>query len=372
MKKTYILLLSVLVPVALWAQDQAYTITGKIGNLNSPATIYLAYKKDGKNMVDSTSVANGVFTLKGMVQDPIYATLVVDHAGVGFRSLQRGADMMKFYVEKGNITITSPDSACRANIEGSRLNKDFIRLAASLKPLLEERNQLIMRQKQSPESQEVYNAKYEQLNEQMNQNRRSFIEKNPGSYISLQALWDYAGDFKNGDELSVLFHSLSDSLQETKHGREFVKMLDNVRTVKTGMTAPEFTQADARGQKVSLSSFRGRYVLIDFWASWCGPCRAENPNLVRVYEKFKTKNFTILGVSLDKSDDRKAWLGAIKKDQLAWQQVSDLKGWDNEAGKLYGVRAIPDNFLVGPDGKIVAMRLNGTELEKLLEKLLAP
>src|SRR5690606_3366818 len=116
-----------------------------------------------------------------------------------------------------------------------------------------------------------------------------------------------------------------------------------------GSLAPEFSQADTAGKVVSLKDFKGKYLLIDFWASWCGPCRAENPNLVKAYERYKDRNFEILGVSLDRQTARAAWVNAIKKDGLPWIQVSDLKGWDNAVGKMYGVESVPKNFLIDPD-----------------------
>ena len=139
--------------------------------------------------------------------------------------------------------------------------------------------------------------------------------------------------------------------------------------VALGAIAPDFTQDDVNGTPVSLSSFKGKYVLIDFWASWCGPCRAENPNVVKAYNKFKSKNFTIIGVSLDKPEGKADWLAAIKNDGLAWTQVSDLKFWSNEVALQYAVQSIPHNFLLDPTGKIIAKDLRGNDLDKKLTEI---
>jgi len=133
-----------------------------------------------------------------------------------------------------------------------------------------------------------------------------------------------------------------------------------------GSVAPDFTMNDTEGKPFSLSSLKGKYVLVDFWASWCGPCRAENPNVVAAYQKFKDKNFTVLGVSLD--EDRDKWLQAIEKDELNWKQVSELKGWETTVVNLYGFDGIPYNVLIDPNGKIIAAELRGNDLEESLQK----
>ncbi len=137
---------------------------------------------------------------------------------------------------------------------------------------------------------------------------------------------------------------------------------------KIGSIAPDFTMNDINGKPFTLSSLRGKYVLVDFWASWCAPCRGENPNVVKAYNQYKNKNFTILGVSLD--DDKAAWEGAIKKDNLTWKHVSDLKGWDNATVSMYGYQGIPYNVLLDPTGKIIGTELRGPALEAKLAEVL--
>ena len=134
--------------------------------------------------------------------------------------------------------------------------------------------------------------------------------------------------------------------------------------------ALDFTQNDTLGKPVSLKDFRGRYVLIDFWASWCGPCRAENPNVVAAWQQFKDKNFTVLGISLDQPTGKEKWLKAIHDDHLTWTHVSDLKFWNNAVARKYDINAIPANLLIGPDGKIIARNLHERELAKKLSELL--
>ena len=170
------------------------------------------------------------------------------------------------------------------------------------------------------------------------------------------------------EEMKSVRSKLDASLDGTSYVQQIESMIARMEKVQVGSEAPDFTLPDVNGNPVSLSSFRGKYVLVDFWAAWCPDCRKENPNIVSAWEKYKNKNFAILGVSLDRNRDQ--WLAAIEKDKLTWTQVSDLKYWSSEAAVLYCIRWIPMSFLIDPEGKIVAIGLEGEELHNKLEELL--
>ncbi|WP_324676597.1 TlpA disulfide reductase family protein [Hymenobacter sp. GOD-10R] len=198
----------------------------------------------------------------------------------------------------------------------------------------------------------------------------TYITTHPDVPASLDSLKEVVGPVPDHAEAAKLYNALSATVRNTPAGKAYGEELDRIKLVAVGQQAPDFTQQTPDGRQVSLADYRGKYVLVDFWASWCGPCRAENPNVIKIYNQFKDKNFDILGVSLDKDQAREKWLKAIQDDKLAWTQVSDLKGWQNQVAMLYWVRAIPQNFLIDPSGKIVATNLRGEALQTTLSKLI--
>lgn len=304
------------------------------------------------------------------------AQLFVSHNGKDYRHLGNKRDYLELYLEKGKLTLPATDSISKIIYTGTPLNKELAKYNEALKPARDSFNKLnayykaaAPEKQKSDEFQKEVSAKQELIQEQRKQAQLKFIKRYPASLLSLYAIKDLAGPVPQVEEVAPLYESLSGNLKETAEGKKYGLYLVKLSASAIGKTAPEIVLPDTAGKIIKLSSFKGKYVLIDFWASWCGPCRAENPAVVKAYEKYKTKGFEILGVSLDKESAKGAWIQAIHDDKLTWPQVSDLKYWKSEVVDQYSVAAIPQNFLLDPAGKIIAKNLRGRELEKKLAEV---
>lgn len=208
---------------------------------------------------------------------------------------------------------------------------------------------------------------YVSLETKKNEAIKQEIGKMDNSIAALYAVnfLDPEKDFPFFDKLAKQFEQ---NLPNSKYTQQFVASVNGMRTLAVGEMAPEIALPNPEGDTIALSSLRGKYVLIDFWAAWCRPCRMENPNVVRMYHKYNEKGFEVFGVSLDRN--KKDWVAAIESDGLVWTQVSDLQYFNSAAARLYNIQAIPATFLIGPDGKILAKNLRGASLEEKLEELL--
>lgn len=350
------LLLALLFPVVTMAQQ--LTLTGTIEGLPDNTNVLLINLEKGSATIGETKSKGGVFTLSGKLDGPSILGLMVGDSSK--TAIFVGNDAVQV---TGNMKQKMDDW----KFTGSKTQDDFAEFQDVFIPKFERVNQIGIEQ-QAGAGGNTLNDSMKLVIGDIQENVDAFIAKHPASPVSAMVILSTIGFTDDNALLEKRANSLSKEVLQTSVGSQLQKALEDARFNAVGTEAAGFTQKDAEGKDVSLAQFRGKYVLVDFWASWCGPCRRENPNVVNVYNKYKDKNFTVLGISLDEEKD--AWLQAIKKDGLTWTQVSDLKGWENDVAQQYRITAIPRNLLIGPDGKIIGKDLRGDDLENKLAELL--
>jgi peroxiredoxin len=348
-----------------------FRISGQLKNLRA-ARVYLIYIKDGRQTLDSATVDNGTYVLTGEASEGNPATLL-DVSPFGGRS--QPGNIAKIYLVPESFSITHIDSFSNTVVAGSAANTDYQWITAAEKPY-EQREMALMpafraaRQSKNEATAKYIEAQAEVIDKAMDDSLYApFVRNHPQSPMALYTLQLYAGNDPDAPALRSLYDGLSPAVKGSTAGKALADKLAIAAKTSIGATARDFTQNDTLGKPVSLSAFRGKYVLLDFWASWCGPCRAENPNVVSAYMKYHPKGFEILSVSLDRPGDKDKWLKAIHADGLTWTHVSDLQFWQNAVAVEYGIQAIPQNFLIDPQGKIIGKGLRGDDLEKKLGEI---
>lgn len=353
-----------------FAQNGKYLLKGNLAHLTGK--VYLGHEVNGNPVkVDSATLVNGEFVFKGAVKSPEFYSLT--HKNLKYP--------IQFILENSAITVTkTADSLAMAEVKGSAAQEVYMGFYTEpWKEITAKAGQIYGKIDKAEAAAKAAGVKVDSLTragfdqefaalDVQNKNAvKEYIGKHPSSAGAAAIIYDRFIAYPNFPVATELFASLTKDAQQSVIGSSITKAIAIDAKTAKGKLAPAFSMADKDGKIVHLSDFKGKYVLIDFWASWCGPCRKENPNVVAAYKKYHDKGFEIIGISLD--SNKEAWLKAVDKDGLTWTHLSDLKGWQCATATTYGVKAVPASFLIDPNGKVVGKDLRGEELNKTLADL---
>jgi len=362
-----ILLVSI---IACNNEKKGYSITGDATNIEDGKMVYISELDSNLQPVkkDSAAIKDGNFTID---------LPEVTQSNLSILNIEGINGNVIFISENETIDFkVYKDSLQTSEVTGGKENKLFFSYLDHLKELNKKVMNLRMKGREIMTTSRD-TAKLAELGKEegaLKDNDMTFkkklVQENPNMFVSVLVLTDMANLGAQVGEVNELYESLSNDVKNTPIAKSLKENLDKRNAVEVGSKAPDFTAPNPEGKEISLNESLGKVTLIDFWAAWCKPCRAENPNVVRIYEKYHDKGFNILGVSLDRENQKDKWIQAIADDKLTWNQVSNLKFWQDPIAQLYGVRAIPAQFILDENGVIVARNLRGDELEAKIKELL--
>jgi len=365
MKKiTFILLAGILLASCAGNKDK-FTISGVIKGVDTGMVYLQKYDSDHWSNVDSVKLEKGEFTFTGKIglpemwhiataQKQIYIPVFVENSKI---EVQIYPDSLEKSTVKGSATHDIYQKYLSMNDE---INRKMDAVNQQWKAAKDSHDTLAMKRADS-----VSNG----LDQEMRKQLTGFVKANPKTVVSPYLVMRNSWQFELPG-LTEIVAGMDTSLNGSFYVQALKKRIDILKSVEIGQVAPDFTMNDTTGNPVALSSLKGKVLLVDFWASWCSPCRAENPNVVKAYQAYHKKGFDVLGCSFDQNHDK--WIKAVRDDKLTWTHVSDLKGWGNAAGKLYGINSIPANVLLDKDQKIIGRNLRGEDLMKKLAEILGP
>ena len=362
--KKFVYLLVLTAIIFACKSEPHFVIKGKIANSDS-VTFLLQKREAGKIVTIDSAISNkGSFKMAGVVEYPDLVQLVA--LNTNYRT--------SFYLENAEISISGTlDSLFNAKISGSKTQDEYIAFIETNKPLSEKYSAMVADYQAARQANDIVKiAEIEkaadEIAKEMTNLQKDFIKNNPSSFVTPSILKSLSYEMEPG-EIEEAINAMDTNVANVPVIKDLKVRLEGMKIVAIGQKAPDFTMNDVNGNPVSLSSkFGAKLLLVDFWAAWCGPCRQENPNVVKVHNEFMKKGFDVFGVSLDQSKD--AWVKAIADDKLTWTHVSDLKYWNNAAARMYAVNSIPANFLLDETGTIIARNLRGEDLYNKVNEIL--
>lgn len=337
-------------------------LNGEITN-SAEENVYLVKIEEEPVFLDTAKIQDGKFTLEANIEQP----------QMWYLKLGEDRRYVPFFADAANMTVkVDYEKFNEAQFAGSEPQEELNKYNEMNKEFEEKVQGLSMQFQQAQMTGDTatiaeLQKKYEELSEAQEAKNLEYIKQNNKSIVGLYMVAEQLVFSLEFDELKEIFNAFDPSLSSSDYYKSLEERIEILENVKVGKPAPDFALQDTTGAEVPLSSLNGKVVLIDFWASWCRPCREENPNVVKLYEDYKDKGFEILGVSFD--EDNQSWKQAIYDDGITWPQVSDLQGWQSSAGKLYGVNSIPHTVLLNEEGVIVAKNLRGDELRAKVEEM---